>query len=418
MAVLETGRSRIQSAFAAGERAIRRMEKEEQQAAIEQGRKERLAYDATQRQRVADARRQDEIRRKAGVAEEDRRMRRDLIQTIARGKGQGMFGARVPRINKFILHAPEMEKDAKGNLVKASEISGETRIDPGHVEKLRKLASLTRDGQAAQALSLHRTGKPLEPRIEKALADLGSDDFPEFTRMAMAAPIFEGDPTQEVGPLEVSGFPAGPTGGPAPQQFPQAEGDIDLTQLLSKGIIGPPPGTTPETFQPGFEQGFQGMDEPAAPLENIHELIQSGMMGNKAAGGTNKLQQEIEALESSLGRRLTEKELLTKGRAIETKGNIFEQLGHKQLEEFAKSKGLGTGTATAAPAAPTPRDPAPKAKAPAKQAGRKATSPELAQARQNFLEDNPGRAIQSITQRGGQIVIVDDLGEPWFSPIG
>ena len=91
MAVLRTGQSKVQSPFAAGERAITRRIRAEQSAAIEQGRRERAAFDERLRQRKAERRREEEIRRKAGLAEQDAQMRSDLIQTLARGKGQGIF---------------------------------------------------------------------------------------------------------------------------------------------------------------------------------------------------------------------------------------------------------------------------------------------------------------------------------------
>lgn len=410
--------ARVQSPFAAGERAIRRLERKEQRLERDIQRKEARAYDERLRQAGVERRRQEEIRRKAKIAEEDRKMKQDLIQSIARGKGVGMFGAKVPRINKFILHAPEMEKDpATGKMVKASEIQGDMRIDPGHIERLRTLAQLTRDDQAARALALHRTGK-LPPKAEKTLADLASDDFPgrsrqEHARLAMAAPIFGGAPEAEVGPVEAGGVPIEPQPSPAPQRFPTGPGDIDLTQLLQQGILGPSP--QPEQFVPGFEQGFAGPPEPAAPLENLHELIQAGVLtGRPTRGTTNKLQENITAMEEALKRPLTDEEILRMGKAVDTKENPFEKLG---IDIVRDRLGLGTDTATAAPAAPTPKAPA-TPKKPAKPAApREATKTELSAARRNFLEDNPGRTIQSIASKGGQIVIVDDLGQPWFSPV-
>jgi len=406
MAVLRTGRSKIQSPFAAGQRAIERRMRAEDQAAIEQGRQERAAFDERMRQRGVERRRQDEIRRKSGLAEQDAQMRRDLIQTLARGKGQGMFAAKLPRINKFILHAPEMEKDpTTGKLVKASEITGEARIDPGHIERLRTMAAGARDEQAVNALALQGQGR-LPKKSEKALADLASDDFPAFSRMAEQATAAIPD---EPMPEAVTGqLPTVPSA-PQPQQAgPLAPGDIDMTQLLSQGIIGPPQGTTPETFQPGFEQGFQGIDQPAAPIENIHELIQSGLVpGTKAqTQQRNPTQEKIDsfvATMAAMGHEVTPEMIQRMVGAAEKGPDLMKQTMIDMTRQRFGLDPIGTGTAQAAQ---------PK-KEPAKKKG--AARPEITtefitEAKRQFLAANPERSIERTVIRGDIVVLIDDQG--------
>lgn len=415
MAVLRTGQSKVQSPFAAGERAITRRIRAEQSAAIEQGRRERAAFDERLRQRKAERRREEEIRRKAGLAEQDAQMRSDLIQTLARGKGQGIFGAKLPRINKFILHAGEEDKDpATGKIVRKNVLDFDAEIDPGHIEKLRTLSSLVRDNQAARALEFHRTGK-LPPKQEKALSDLASDDFPTISRQM--APQEGGaepdipmpDPITPQQPL-VPGTP------PVSQQAgPLAPGDIDLTQLLQQGIVGPPQGATPESFQPGFEQGFQGIDQPAAPIENIHELIQSGVIpGTKAAKPQrNPTQEKIDAFISTMtamGHDVTPEQIQRMVGAAEKGPDLLKQT---MIDFFRERSGLDpitTGPKEAVAATPK-KGAAKKVAGKGKGAARpQITTQFINDAKRQFLDANPDRTIRDVVIRGDQVILIDDEG--------
>jgi len=380
----------------------------EDQAAIEQGRQERAAFDERMRQRGVERRRQDEIRRKSGLAEQDAQMRRDLIQTLARGKGQGMFGVKLPRINKFILHAPEEERDpATGKMVKLNEMGFDPQIDPEHIERLRTMAAGTRDAQAVNALALQGQGR-LPKKSEKALADLASDDFPAFSRMAeQATAAVPDEPMPEATTGQLPTVPSAPQ----PQQAgPLAPGDIDLTQLLSKGIVGPPQGTTPETFQPGFEQGFQGIDQPAAPLQNIHELIQSGLVpGTKAqTQQRNPTQEKIDAFVSTMtamGHNVTPEMIQRMVGAAEKGPDLLKQTMVDFFRERSGLPALGTGTAEAGT---TPK------KQPAKKEGA-APTPQVTkqfidEAKRQFLAANPERTVKDVIVRGNTVVLVDDEG--------
>lgn len=407
MAVLRTGQSKIQSHFAAGQRAIERRIREEQQAAIEQGRKERAAFDERLRQRGVERRREEEIRRKAGLAEQDAQMRRDLIQTLARGKGQGMFAAKIPRINKFILHSGTEAKDpATGKIVRSDVVGMDAEIDPGHIEKLRTLSSAVRDDQAARALEFQRTGR-LPPKQEKALSDLGSDDFPSFSRREIGATT-GAEPGIPM-PEEITGGAFQPPRVPQPaeQQFPLGPGDIDLTQLLSQGIVGPPPGTTPQTFQPGFQQGFQGIDQPAAPIENIHELIQSGLVpGTKAqTQQRNPTQEKIDAFVATMtamGHEVTPGMIQRMVGAAEKGPDLLKQTMIDFFRERSGLPALGTGTAEAG-----------EPKKTAKREG--AAQPQITKqfidsAKKQFLEKNPDRTIEREIIRGNTLILIDDEG--------
>ena len=278
---------RVQTPFAASERSIRRLERAEEEARKQIQRQESRAFDERMRQRRAERQRSEQIRRKAGLAEEDAQMRRDLIQSLAKGQGVGMFGAKIPRINKFILHAGTEAKDEKGNIIRTNELGFDPVIDPEHIARLRSLASVARDEQAADALALQGAGK-LPKRTENVLSDLASDDFPAFTRMAQQATAAVPD---EPMPDPITGgefVPPVGMGGPGPtgdiqqaaiQPAPAAPSpDIDLTELLQTGTLGPQPGPL---FQPGFQQGFEGPAAAATPIQNIHEIIARGGLTGK-----------------------------------------------------------------------------------------------------------------------------------------
>lgn len=390
------------------------MERRIQRAEREQQRKESRAFDERMRQARADRERRAAIRRKTKMEDEDRRVKMDLIKSLAAGKGVGMFGPKVPRINKFILHGAQEEKDpATGKVVRLNELGFDAQIDPEHVEGLRRLASATRDEQAARALALQRTGR-LPKKTEQALSDLASDDFPAFSRMAMAATGAEPDIPM---PDPITGGPFVPPevgiGGPGPGgEVPAAPagGDIDITQLAQRGIIGPGP----------------GQEQAAAPIQNIHEIIAAGGLGGRQARGK---QQDFAAFESAMQARgidvtpdMVERFFKAEEKAQKPTDIIMAAAMAKGmgLDPAALGLTLGKGTTAPAPTTPTPTAPAPAAPArPAAPAKPKAApaptlrEEDLATARQQFLAAHPGRTIQNIELANGIIRITDDTGKIW-----
>ena len=130
--------------YAANVREFKARKKRIQKAEARLNRQKQRLFDERMRQARKDRLAQDEIRRKAKIRDEAVEVKRDLIQSIARGKGVGIFGAKMPRINKFIIHT--------GTGKPGKNVMGfEAQIDADQIKRLKSLAQTARDNQAARA---------------------------------------------------------------------------------------------------------------------------------------------------------------------------------------------------------------------------------------------------------------------------
>lgn len=388
---------RVQTPQAANLRAIKRLERQEQQIEREFQRRDKRLFDERMRKARSERIAAQQRRRKQGIEDEERKLKKDLIMSLAKGEGVGMFGAKIPRINKVILHT--------GTGRPGKNVMGfEAQIDPEHIERLKTLAQSARDEQAARALSINTKGVDLPSKSAKnALADLATDFYPVFQEDPVNETLASGPPPHQIGaemtgvgglgvqPSDTAGLGIPPSGVGGGLSQPPGPGDIDLTQ---------------------WAQQFAGEPQFPTPITNIHEIIsQMGKGGGKQGNWAEKREAFFQDYRNATGRDPSAS-TLERFYGADEKVNPVQEALAEMLRERMTDKEPKTETKAEARPKTTPAA-APKAR------GGPRPSPEqdLTEIRRQFLRAHPNKTIAKITVEDGVVIITDTDGDVWDTNI-
>lgn len=247
---------RVQSPFAANLRAIKRMERLEQEAKRVRSRRERLEAEDRAIARRERGRKRAERSEAALRADNERRFKEDLRDSILRGRPVGLLRKVKPSINKVVVHT-------RGP-------GGEMALEPQMESHLRGLAA------KSNALNMLVTGQGTAEL--RAGSDLAPDFYPQNFFTGTGAPPQGFGPSTM--PDQISGGPYDPAGDiRGGQNVPPMQGqlpaDLDLTSLYQ----------TPE-----FEQG----PPSETKMQHIYKMLDM-MQGRK----TSTIEDKVEQLRSS-----------------------------------------------------------------------------------------------------------------------
>lgn len=243
---------RIQTPFAANLRAIKRMERLEREAKRVRSRRERLEGEDRAIARRERQKRDLERSEAALRADNERRFKEDLRDSILRGRPVGLLRKTKPSINKVVVHTRGPE--------------GEMRLEPHMESRLRGMAA------KSNALNMLVTGQGTAEL--RAGSDLAPDFYPpNFFAGTGATPEGFGPSTM---PDKITGGDYDPAGAiRAGQGVPPFQGQlpeqVDITSMYQ----------TPE-----FEQG----PPSETKMQHIYKMLDM-MQGRKTSSIEDKVEQ-------------------------------------------------------------------------------------------------------------------------------
>lgn len=298
---------RVQSPFAANLRAIKRMERLEREARRQRSRRERLEAEdraIARRQRVRQAVERSEAKLRA---DNERRFKEDLRDSILRGRPVGLLRKSKPSINKVVVHTRGPQ--------------GEMMLEP-HMESRMK-------DMAARSNALNMLVKGQSTAELRAGSDLAPDFYPpNFFQGTGAKPQGFGGRTM---PDQITGGDYDPAGAiRAGQGVPPFQGQLpeqmDITSMYQ----------TPE-----FEQG------PPSETKMSHIYKMLDMMEGRKKDPTEAKVEQLRAsgtraglspyeTETMVQRMLGGLEKPAKGDSKLTDADLVKMFGGDKLDKGTK----------------------------------------------------------------------------------